>query len=421
MSLRLIPAILFFFQGVGIIRAGVPIETEGGLFALSAPPRINHAPLWRYLEACDRKFESQTGFSDTGFLPVQVVLHPSTESSSDFPSLHVDEVEGETPRILINQTEGKQDSRAFRYLVANALLLREYYGNKAPLAGTRIKTFPDWVIHGISSLIGTGSSSLVIPVKYLNGETPPSVVGFVQQKAPDDSAESLLQVYDIMSSCLLSAGLKDHAPAFRDWIGHFDPQKIEQSSNPLPKDWDTPSVERLWLLLMAGHAQENNNGPEDISGPGESFSLLSIQETIHEYDLVLEQVAQGDSPVHSLAGLRKKKGFSYTAKQLKEELERLRFRANPLAVPLIDKTIILCSRLSGLPEKKVIEEERKLSLLRVALISRTASIQSYLDWYEAAKEHGLSGLFHDLLQDQEPPRKKGPIGRYLDEIESMKW
>lgn len=417
MDFRILAAffLIFFQSGPGLFAKGV-LLTEGGMFSLDAPPRLDHAPLWRLLSAAEPRFRVLTGFSDADPPPVRIVFRSSLDRNPDLPSLRVDEVEGGTPRIVVTLAEGEEDSMKFRRLVAASLLLREYYGTKSPPSGSAVRKFPQWVIHGMGKLIGKQSGE-ILPVRYLHGGGSPTIDAFIVQKPPEDTDQTLVEAYDSMAGSLLGTALEENPGAFRSWVGRFDPEKKENPAPDFPPEWGDHRLERVWLLRMA--SLSSRQGRIHEADPGTSHKLLSLPDTIRSYDLILAQLpAEKDGTSGTFAGLRKDKGAAFVAKGLQEQLERLQFRANPMASPLLAATIRLCSGLTSLSPKKVLRTERELSLQRVAIIGRSRGIESYLDWYEAAREPGRSGLFDEFLATPPPAVKKGPVGRFVDAIES---
>jgi hypothetical protein len=213
-----------------------------------------------------------------------------------------------------------------------------------------------------------------------------------------------------MSAALLNAGLqgKGGGESFRKWIGHFDAHSPPQKIESWPTDWPMQTVERRWLLNMAG-----------MSGRGASATeLLGVDETMTRYDALIQDIPTTD---HSLALLKKAKGSEFIIQQLSDRLAALHLEANPLTLPLIDDTIKLCSKIKHFSTKKIADQERELSSLRQATLNRSHSISSYLDWYEAARLPIRSGLFDVLLATPDSSERKGPIGRAIDAVEQRGW
>ena len=384
--------------------------TPDGAFTLYGPTSVSTSRVSKSLSEYEKQFYKVTGYVSGDAPPIIVVLPDAERVRQTHSSLRMDALEEGMPKIQIDLAQGQIANAETRCLLAQALLLREYYGSKAPAPGSSIVKFPSWVLHGLGRLSDPVSKSVVIPSSYLRGMAPPSVEDLLAQKGPDDSNQALLDVYDAMASSLLTAGLKgsDAGNSFRRWIGHFDPKSPRRPASCWPPEWSMKSVERRWLLLMAGMSGEDS----------EVVAQLGVEETLARYDGILSEVTTTN---HSLALMRKKKGSDYLVKQLSEHLLALRLQANPLTTAMLDETILLFSKLRRLSEKKIIQTEKELSEKHNEILKRSRSIDAYLDWFEATKLPLKSGLFENALKEPVFTVKKGPVGRYLDTIEARGW
>jgi hypothetical protein len=364
----------------------------------------------RTLSAYEKQFYQVTGYIPTDISPVIVVLHDTLTTGNQGALLRIDVLDGNLLRIEVDLGEENIENSSIRKVLTEALLLREYYGGKAPLPGSPIAHFPSWLLHGLGRLSQPEAQPIRIPSSYLRGGSPPSLADLLIQKAPDDSQAMLLEIYDAMASTLLKAGFKspEGGRIFREWVGHFDPQLPDHPLSSWPPKWPMQSVERRWLLLMAGMSGEDSG----------VVTLLGVEETIAQYDEIFLEVATSH---HSLADLKMKKGADFMGQQLSERLSALQLRANPEAIPLLREAALLCGKLKHLSSKKINEQEKNLSLLRNEVLKRSRAIEAYLDWYEAAKLPISSGLFDHVIQAPESSVKKGPVGRYLDTLESRGW
>ena len=391
-------------------RCKQPSLSSAELFAVVSDDSRRAGDLSRILSGYERQFLAVTGIAPGSWPPVLVVPHGSTERSEGLPSLRVDEVEGGGSRIQLDLAEGTESDRNTRRLVAESLLLREQYAGAAPAPGTRITVFPEWVLCGLGRLCDPAAKPVVIPASYLRGETPPTIAEFLAQSPPPEGSEALGDLYDAIAADLLKAGLKAQRgeATFASWIGRYDPKNQDRPVPNWPEGWPQASVERRWLLLMAGEGGARSG----------TVSILGSAETLARYDAILAGVK---SPDHSLTQLRAERGCDYASKELAQQLGALRLQANPLGAPTIEAALALCSDLPRLSQKKVHLAEEKLSALRAEWEKRSKEIDAHLDWYEAAKVPVPSGLFDRLLRTPESRIKKGPVGRYLDAVESRGW
>ena len=400
--------LLFFF--LQTVQAKTGLLTPDGAFTLFGSSSIATSRFSRILSEYEKQFYKITGYTPGEAPPIIIVIPDTGNDGLDNSTLRMDALEDGLPKIQINLSGNKPDKANISYLLAQALLLREYYSTKAPTPGSHIAEFPTWLLHGLGRLSDPESKPVIIPSSYLHGAVSPSVEDLLAQKTPDDSNQELLDIYNAMSSSLLSAGLKgsDGGNAFRKWVGHFNPNFPRQLPSCWPPDWSMKSVERRWLLLMAGMSGEDS----------EVVAQLGIRETLDRYDEILSEVTTLN---HSLALMKKKKGADYLVQQLANRFAALRLQANPLTVPLLDETMLLCSKLRRLPEKKITLTEKALSDKRMEILKRSHSIDAYLDWFEATKLPMKSGLFENALKEPGLAIRKGPVGRYLDTIEARGW
>lgn len=391
--------------------SAIPTQlSNDGTFALTGSDALATDRFSRSLSVYEKQFHQVTGYPHGDAPPIIVVLHDTVNLPGGRAALRVDAVEGNSLRIQVDVTKDVMGDPSTSLKLVQAILLREYYNGKAPLSGSRIPDFPPWLLHGLGKLSKPDAKIAEIPSSYLKGSAPPTIADFLIQKSPDDSNGSLLDIYDSTAANLLIAGLKSTGgeKSFQDWIARFDPQSPDRAPSSWPRGWSMQSVERRWLLLMAHNSGEDSD----------STSLLGVDETLGRYDQILQEVTTSD---HSLALLKKQKGAAFLIGELSSRFIALRLQANPVAIPLLDDVIQLCTKLKKLPEKKIREKEKNLFSMRLEAKKRAQAIESYLDWIEAAKLPVRSGLFDKLLKSPESSVQKGPIGRYLDTVEARGW
>lgn len=388
-----------------------PSVTPDGGFALITGDKSSPVAFGRYLSAGEKSFLEKTGFTPSGFPPVNVVLHSSSENLPSLPALNVDAMENGVPRISLHLNSGVQRIETTQLLAA-ALLLREFYGEHAPAPGSRVPRYPDWVMRGVATLCFPQEETNRIPTSYLKGGSPPNLEDFLIQRPPDPSDPSLSDLYDATASLLLKAGLTTPAgqATFRKWVGHEDSKKNVENSIPRwVGGWEMKPVEKRWLLLMVGNSEESNG----------TVRLQNTRESLKAYDTVIAEGLTGGVTIASLS--RDKKMGPYTLGKLSDRLKGIRLRANPLVIPLIDRTLILVGNAPKLSQRKIEEEQKSLTELRGSILKKSEEIEAYLDWYEAMKLPIRSGYFDRLLKTPESEIKKGPIGRHLDAVEERGW
>jgi hypothetical protein len=407
--LRLSVAAFFLLLG-STLQARPPITSPEGVFALDQGGAAQGVVFMRTLAGYEKQFLSLCKFPAENYPPVLVVLHPASETSFMSSTLRVDSIEGGMPHIQVDLAQGGTDTSQTRRLLATAMLLREYYADKAPVAGSRIQEYPQWLVHGLGLICSPGYGKNIIPSRFLQGQTPPTIEDFLLQRPPADENRSLIDLYDAMAAALLQTALKspEASSDMGSWIGHFDPQGSQVKTPSWPSSWKIRPIEKRWLLLMA-----DSKGTNEGAG-----TLLSVPATLLRYDAIINELR---TPGHSLALLKNEKGGEFISQNLSSRLIALRLQANPLAGPLLDGTIRLLADLKHLSLKRLEERERQLASTRTDLLKQSVGIREYLDWFEAAKVPVRSGLYDTLLATPESPLKKGPVGHYLDVIEERGW
>ena len=413
-QLPLFPLILFLI-GLGTMDAHSkePAITGEGCFAWSTAKGCQSATdFGRMLDSGGKEFLLRTGFSQQAHPPVVVTLHPRTDIAAALPLLKVDALEGGIPRISVDLREGEIRGEGQQLLIA-ALLLREYYNGRAPVPGSRVPQFPAWVTRGMASLCFPAEEPFRIPSSYLKlkGGNPPTLEDFLIQRPPERSDPTISDLYDASAACLLKSGLSGSAgqDAFREWIGHDDQKQPNHVPSRWVGGWEMRPVERRWLLLMSGSSADGDGG----------IRIQAAADSLKAYDSVMTGGIPEGASIHSLA--QDKKNGAYTLAKLTERLTALHLRANPLVLPLLDQTMILVAKSPKLPVKKIEAEEKRLAELRLAMLQQSRAIDEYLDWYEAAKLPVRSGTFDKLLLNPDTVIKKGPVGRYLDAVETRGW
>jgi hypothetical protein len=387
------------------------ITTPEGIFALDQGTTQQGVFFARVLGSYEKQFLSVTEYPQEASPPVLILLHPDADALRDSPGLRVDSLEGGFPRIQVDVSLRELDGVRTRRLLAQAMLLRAYYGSVAPIPGSQIRRNPDWLLHALGMMCSPSRGTVVIPAQFLKGQNAPTIENFLLQPPPQDENRSLVDLYDAMCASLLQAALKspNASVTLREWIGKYDPNSPQAKQPSWPDSWKMRSIEKRWLLLMAGSRGGDDQG---------AASLLSVRSTLSRYDELLNDLP---TPGHSLAMLKNQKGGEFIARDLSFRLQALRLQANPLGAPLLDETVRFLADLKHLSLKRLQEQEKQLSSLRDEVLKKATSIGEYLDWYEAAKVPVRSGLYDRLLATPEAPLKKGPLGRYLDAIEERGW
>jgi hypothetical protein len=165
------------------------------------------------------------------------------------------------------------------------------------------------------------------------------------------------------------------------------------------------SVEKRWNLAMSSASVGKDPGSR----------IPDAARSLADFD---HAVGGGD-----FSGLRDPKSLGvYGRDRLLDTLAALRLEANPLVLPLIDRTSTLLRRFPKIPTKSLDKDLAELVSERTRTGARASEVSSYLDWYEATRLGRWSGLFDGVLRGKDPGAvRKGPVGSHLDRIEARGW
>jgi len=384
--------------GGGALRASPrPLLTDEGSFTV-VMERKEATPLLRKLAGFAGKFGKVTGMAVGTAPPVVISLSHSGDERGD-PL--VDSLEGGLPRVTLPISGTGVLCETDPPRLAAALLLREHYGTNAPAPGSKIPVYPAWLLRGLGKICGHAAEPA--GVSFTNRSTP-SLEDFLARRPPPSENLALSDLYDRMAAFLVLSGFRESPTGFREWIGHAESGN-GTTPPPWPAQWDMRSVEKRWNLAMSSASVGKDPGSRI---PDTAASLTDFDRT----------VGGGD-----FSGLRDPKTLGvYGRDRLLDSLSALRLEANPLVLPLIDRTSTLLRRFPKISAKSLDKELAELVSERTRTGARASEVSSYLDWYEATRLGRWSGLFDGALRGKDPGAvRKGPVGSHLDRIEARGW
>ena len=355
--------------------------------------------LRRALEEAEKSF-----FQSTGFIPGDAPpVHLASREKGSPASLSVNAIEGGGPQIRLVLPKDSEDPQVPQFLIT-ALLLRQYYGKIAPVPGSAVPQYPRWMTRGLGALIFRRSATEAAT------SANPELEAFLTERVPDPENAVLFRRYDDMASVLVRSGLSDDSgkKAFRDWIGSYDPSVPSHHQSAWVEGWDMRTLERRWNLGLQAP------GHDDLL-PG---TIQSAPTTLKVFHTIMEEGRFGND---SLADVAREKGGGYRLQILNERLTALRLQANPLTIPLLERSMKLVSTAKRMSPKKVRQEEEQLAQAYLMLEKQSRAIDDYLNWCEATKVMTRSGLFDSYLSAPASPKAKGPVGRQLDAVEARGW
>lgn len=375
-----------------------PQLTDEGSFVI-LQERKEAAPLLRNLNGFAKRFAKITGL-DGGSAPPVVISIPKGKGNGVAADPRVDALEGGLPRISFTLSGNMPGDVDFPGLSA-ALLLREHYGTNAPAPGSRVPTYPAWLLRGLGRLCSRETDPDGVSFA---GHPAPSLEDFLARRSLPVGNLALCDLHDRMAAFLVLAGLGESPKGFRDWIGHAEGGN-GTAPPPWPWPWDMRSVEKRWNLMMSSSSAGKDPGSR----------IPDAVRSLADFD----RCVGGDS----FAALRDPKSLGdFGRDRLLESLSALSLQANPLVLPLIDRTSALLRSFPKISRKRLDKALSELVAERSRTGNHASEISSYLDWYEAARLESWSGLFDGVLGNNSIDSvKKGPVGAYLDKIEARGW
>ena len=308
-------------------------------------------------------------------------------------------------------------------MLLRASLIEYAYREKGITAGETVIEPPWWVVEGLIEMSGR------------RGETPdgglfrrlidtnrlPPLENFLGEK-PDELGPTALAVDRALAMSLLQLlveqpdGRTALARLVRDWPqSNGDP--VALLTRNFPGLGKGPTLQKWWTLSLARFAAVDRY--QGLTTEESEATLAPLL----EFELVINK-----------AGEKKKFAVGEFAQYLKFPASRAVLEARHAEI------VALSTRASALYRPVVADYEgifallgqRKTRGLRTRLeqveegrrfvLRRTTEIADYLNWFEATQMQTRSSAFDDYLKtarelSEQDQKNKGPVGRYLDELE----
>ena len=311
-----------------------------------------------------------------------------------------------------------------RELLRALLLEMIYRGEPNIPAGTSYVSPPDWLLDGVPGeqsemTLDRVSTLLNLPV------TRRSVMPLqtlLQQKPEllDAPGRLLYRAYAIALVDLLRRAPKGPAR-----LGRFIADLRSASNDPMAElRRNFPDIfpadhgaEKIWERQVTRLATQP------------PYQLLTGAETARRLDqaLRLKFSDRGNEKNYDLAEFPKFLKHS-SAKlvlgRFGHDLGQLEIRANPIYRPIISEYAKLSALLLRGKTNGVARRLERLRATRQRVARQMRGIDDYLNWFEATRLRGTSGVFADYLKAAEaaarpPPTRRDPISIYLDALQTQ--
>ena len=358
--------------------------------------------------------------------PIVIVIEPASGARLDEPAAKlrlVESVPGFKVQIDVRVGANPSDVNLQRQIV-RAVLLEYAYREAGVRGGTAFREAPWWITDGIVQLIRqreTGTNSGLFKRLIETNKLPP-LAEFLAG-SPDDLGATARAMDHALAACLLQLlasqpkGRAGIAHMVRDWPGSDgDPMALLRKRFPAVAA-DEATLQKWWTLNLARFAvADRYRGLSAEETEKELTALLAIEIPTGK-EGAPKTFAPGDFAQYlKLPASRAVLGERHA------QIIALSARANALYRPvLVDYeaafALLARGKTGGVRERLARIEEYRTSVLR-----RTAEIADYLNWFEGTQLGGRSNAFDSYLKTAseisgEEKRRRGPIARYLDELD----
>lgn len=362
--------------------------------------------------------------SDLWRAPVVITIEPAKTGEVQ-PPVRLRFAETEPGFKIEIQIRIGDDPKAvdLQKLLLRTVLVEYAYREKGITAGEAIVEAPWWVVEGLIEMARRRDESPdgALFRKLIDTNRLPPIGNFLREK-PDELGPTALAVDRALAMSLLQllveqpGGRANLARLVRDWP-QSDGDPVALLTRNFPALGQGPTLQKWWTLSLARFAAVDR------------YQGLTTDES----DKVLAPLLEFEIVINK-AGEKKKFTVGEFDQYLKipasravlearhAEVVALSTRASALYRPVVgdyEEIFALLGRrktrgLRGRLER--VEEGRRF------VLQRSAEIADYLNWFEVTQMQTLSGAFDNYLKtagelSEQDQKSKGPIGRYLDDLE----
>ena len=309
-------------------------------------------------------------------------------------------------------------------LLVRALLLEFAYRGTVVPGGSMFVEAPWWVVEGLIEMErrrDAGADGDLFRRLVETNHLPP-IEGFLQEK-PDELGPTALAVDRALAMCLLQmlveqpGGRESLVRLIREWPrSDGDPMALLTREFPAVAG-DRPTLQKWWVVNLARFAAANRYEGLTVEQTDNALQpLLQIECTLEK---------TGEKKTFALADFSEllKRPSSRVALAARHgEIIELSARANLLFRPIIaDYEQILALLVRG-KTRGVRDRLAKVEEYRALVLRRASEIADYLNWFEGTQMKSRSETFDNYLRtaneiSEQDRKDRGPIGRYLDELE----
>ena len=330
-------------------------------------------------------------------------------------------------KIEINVKIGADPSAVnMQKLLLRALLLEYAYRGIPVAGGSSYVEAPWWVVEGLIEIERRREAGIDSDLFRRLVETNhlPPIENFLVEK-PEELGPTALAVDRALAMGLLQMlveqpdGRVNLAHFIRDWPqSNGDPMAL--LAKVFPSVAGNPqTLQKWWTVNLARYAAANRYEGLTVADTDKALdALLQIEFVINK---------KGEKRTFAVSDYKdfvKLPGGKATLADRHTEIIALSSRANALMRPVMSDYEQIFALLSQGKTRGLRERLTKAEDYRTFVIKRTSEISDYLNWFEATQMKSKSGAFDNYLKTVEElsdqdKKQKGPIGEYLDELETQ--
>ncbi|MEP6669487.1 MAG: hypothetical protein ABJF10_10065 [Chthoniobacter sp.] len=361
-------------------------------------------------------------------IPIVITLDPAEISDPVAPPAVlrlVDTAGGQ--KIEINVKIGRDPSAVNMQKVMLRALLLEYAYRGIPVeGGTAYVEAPWWVLEGLIEMERRRDAGIDSDLFRRLVETNhlPPIENFLREK-PEELGPTALSVDRALAMGLLQMlveqpdGHLNLAHLVRDWPqSNGDPMALLAKEFPAVAG-NSQTLQKWWTINLARYAAADR------------FEGLTAEETdklltpLLQIEFVINKKGEKKTfAVSDYAQFMKLPSSRITLGNRHAEIIALGTRGNALLRPVVTDYEQIFALLARGKTRGMRERLAKVEEYRAFVLKRMSEIADYLNWFEATQMKTKSGAFDNYLKtvnelSDQARKQKGPIERYLDELEKQ--
>ncbi len=365
------------------------------------------------------------GESDFWRAPVVITIERATDLDRGEPPARLRLAETQPGFKIEIQVKIGDDPSAVNLhkLLLRAVLLEYAYRQTGVNAGQPIVEPPWWIVEGLYAMARRreqGAENALFRQLVETNKLPP-IENFLASK-PDELGPTALAVDGALAMCLLDlltaqpGGRADLARLVRDWP-RSDGDPVALLARNFPSLGAGPNLQKWWTLSLARFAAADR------------YQGLTAEETeralapLLQLEMVINKAGEKKTfAVGEYAQYLKLPKSSAVLNSRHAEIVGLSTRANVLYRAVLADYEEIFSRLARGKARGLGDRLAKVEEYRGLVRQQSTQVADYLNWFEATQMPSQSGVFDSYLKtanelDEQDRRQRGPIGRYLDQLE----